>query len=268
MVIQNDSNFRDMIMGESQHKFIYGYNGAAREQLLRALVKDFPVTLDSSEPIGIYLDSIGLPKFDVTNEGLRKDTLRTLCREYRNFSIVTSLLDATINQVETKALNERSIEFVDWINLAYGSDIAKRIRSIKELRDIISEGRNTYRLEYENYIKSGEISGLVSAMPIMFISLEMFISTYKKMINAESYIALVVDHQTPIAIKSQQAINDLVASRITAHLSMKVACDPEGWETYYDLSGNTIDDSHDCGIVEIDDSNFAYTKKLMDKYQQ
>ena len=53
----------------------------------------------------------------------------------------------------------------------------------------------------------------------------------------------------------------MVGKRINADISMKVACQPGEWETYYDLSGQFVQCVHDYGVVELDDSLNQYVKK-------
>lgn len=259
---QINPRLSDTIMGQSRHQFLYGYNGKDREKFLKDMAKKYPVELDKSNPIGIYLDCIGLPKIPQTNNDINEITLSTFSREYCLFSIITNLLDTTFNQVEKKDLNERSIVLLNRINHLHIDDELLYAKNLQELNDILNESKNTYAVEYEKYVRSGNFNNFIASIRIKFINFDMFIRYYKQMINTESYIGIIVDHQEPIALKSQQAINGLVGSRINADISMKVACEPDNWDTYYDLNGTLVEYIHDYGTAELDDSNHVYTKRL------
>lgn len=49
-------------------------------------------------------------------------------------------------------------------------------------------------------------------------------------------------------------MNEYMKRRITSCFSMKVACDPNEWLTYYDLSGEIAEDLHDYINIELDSS--------------
>lgn len=128
-----NEHYIDSIMKEERHQFIYGYNGIEREQLLKDITKKYAVQLDNSNPIGIYLDSIGLPIIDKVNCNLtsieRSIALYNLSRDYLNLSIEKSILDATLEQLSKKDLNERSIELLRIINLTCNN---KNIKSLED----------------------------------------------------------------------------------------------------------------------------------------
>ena len=67
-------------------------------------------------------------------------------------------------------------------------------------------------------------------------------------------------------VKSKQAINSLVVSRIM-DISMKIACQPDEWKMYYDLNGTLIEYIHDYNIVQFDDSYNEYMKKNKGKFR-
>lgn len=94
-----------------------------------------------------------------------------------------------------------------------------------------------------------------------------FIKHYKKMINSKSHISVIADYQEPIDIRSQKAINTLINSGINADISIKVVCDPNNWETYYDLNNSFIEYTHDYGTIELNDCNSKHNKRLIKKHK-
>lgn len=255
------------IMEESRHQFIYGYNGKLREQFLRDMAKKYPVKLDDREPIGIYLDSIGLSKRYDANNDLVKTPLSIISREYLYFSIVKNLLDVTLEQLLEKDLIARSEQFLNTINRFFIDDKKIKVKNLRELRDILKDARDAYSVIYENYIENSILDESFNRLPIKFIYIDKFIREYKDMINNKSYIGVIIDQQEPIVVKSKQAINSLVASRINADISMKIACQPDEWKMYYDLNGTLIEYIHDYNIVQFDDSYNEYMKKNNRKFR-
>ena len=65
---------------------------------------------------------------------------------------------------------------------------------------------------------------------------------------------------------STQAINNLIGSRINGDISVKVAIEPDDWETYRDSNGQFVGAIHDYGTVELDDSYKKYMKSRKNKY--
>lgn len=62
------------------------------------------------------------------------------------------------------------------------------------------------------------------------------------------------------------AINGYVTRRINSDISMKVACDPNEWMTYYDTTGILAENVHDYGVIELDNSLQIYTEQLKKQY--
>ncbi len=253
------------IMNHCRHQFIYGYNGEDRKQFLKKMVDNYPVALDSNNPVSIYLNNISLPKI-ISSLKLDKIMLLTLSREYFNFSIITSIIDITLKQVDVKDLSKRAIKLLEGMNSLYLKDNDLKVVTLQELRDMLRKIQNVYKEVYQKYNSSGKISSdIIGQLPITFIDLNLFIRYYKEMLGHKSFIGLVIDQQTPICLKSQQVINGLIGSRINKYISMKVACEPSEWETHVDLNGTYIENVHDYGIVEFDNSYKEHLKKLKSK---
>lgn len=81
-----------------------------------------------------------------------------------------------------------------------------------------------------------------------------YMRKFKTLINNSSYFALIIDQRENMPIVSQKAINGYVTRRITSYFSMKVACDPNEWLTYYDLEGEMAEEPHDYTNIELDNS--------------
>lgn len=91
---------------------------------------------------------------------------------------------------------------------------------------------------------------------------DMFIGQFKSAINNGSYFGVIIDNQSDIALSSTKAINGLVAGRINKDISMKIATEPDGWDSYHEVSGQVIQRTDDYGTIELDDSHSKYLKKL------
>ena len=68
-----------------------------------------------------------------------------------------------------------------------------------------------------------------------------------------------LDKKNNISTLSVQAINNFIGARINGDISIKVAIEPDDWETYCGTNGQYIEAIHDYGTIDLDDS---YTKRL------
>lgn len=258
---KSQKHLQNTIMGQNRHQFIWGYDGFLRRQFLKDMVNSYPINIDGSKPIGIYLDCVGLPKVKNHSE-LDKMVLLMMSREYCYFSIVSCIINETLRQLDKKDIAKRAKELLDMFNRFYLGNSEAKVNNLQELRQLVEDTKNVYYSEYNKYVRSGILNDFVNDMPLVFIDLNNFVEYYKKMINNNSFIGIVVDHQTPIIIKSQQAINQLIGLRINKNISMKVACKPNGWETFVALNGTYIESIHDYGTVEFDNSYKEHIKHI------
>ena len=247
-------NFSDEIIGQSRHQFIYGENGKRREEMLRGVVNDNPIVCDINEPGSIYLGDDYLSGGESVYQ---LDSYRKLAiaRENFNFAVCGKLLDEALSL----DVNARSDEFLDRMNRLF-VDSGQSIDDLSTLVKVLYQARDFYRDGYKTYLETGVFPSL-EGLPIRFMELDSFMHYYKKLLNNKSYFSVIVDQQSPISSLSKRAINDVVGKRINADISMKVACQPDEWETYYDLSGQFVQDVHDYGVVELDNSFSQYVKK-------
>ena len=263
MDLKTKDNLVNSIIKDNRHQFIYGYNGKEREQLLKNVVKEYPVKLNSEEAIGIYLDSIGLPKINGSNGDLNESYLSMLCSNYLIYSIAKNLIDTTIEQLPEKVLGENLNDFLDKVNNRF---VQKReIKSLQEFSNMLKEVRDGYLQLYRDHMKKGNLVLPYDKFSIQFInsgSLITLIRFYKQMINSKSHISVITDHQVPIDIRSQKAINTLMDTRLNADISIKVACEPNNWDSHYSLNDSFSEGVHDYETIELEDCYNTHNKKI------
>ena len=252
-------NFSDEIIGQSRHQFIYGENGKRREDILRGIVLDNPIVCDQNEPGAIYLENDYLTGGESVYQ---IDSYKKLAisREHFNFTLCGKLLSDALSL----DLNARSDEFLSRINRLF-VDNGQSIDDLESLVRVLYQARDFYKDGYKTYLETGEFPS-IDALPIRFMDLNSFMHYYKKLLNNKSYFSVIVDQQKPISSLSKRAINDIVGRRINSDISMKVACCPDEWETFYDLNGQIVEATHDYGVVELDDSLSQYVKRK--KYER
>lgn len=246
-----------LIINDNRHYFIYGYNNEKRTNFLRRLADLNAVKVDFNRPIVIYLEYIGLPKIDVNKE-LDTNKLFLMAENYLTFNMIYSL----IKQVDENnlELNERFKDIFKYINLFKGKKDSD-VKSIKELKLLIEEAINYYYDYYINYVKYG-IEKDIKDMPIIFADIKMFVDLFKKAINNNGHITFLFDKKEDISIFSTKVINNLLGSRINKDISIKIACEPDKWESLTTINGQLVEYIHDYGTMKFDDSWDNYTRLL------
>lgn len=250
------------IIEQNRHQFIYGYNGDERRIFLKGIENDFPIKVNENIPMAIYLDEIYLPEIDLSNKDVDKFRMYSIGREQFNFVVAQNILSKILRKEENN-FNEQSVEkFLSAINRLYLNSSCKNIETLDELLNGLKESQKFY----EEYYTGHNLD--INELKIQFLDIAFFVRYIKKLLNNNSYFGIIVDHQREISLITKMAINALVASRINSDISMKVACEPGEWRVYTDFNGEHIDSIHDYGIVNLDNSEKEYTRKLKNKYME
>ena len=88
-IYSNEKQLKNEIM-QSRHLFIYGYDTNCKSEFLKGLESEYPVSVDSNEPIVLYSNNFGLPKTDVSLAGKDKYYIHRMSSEYFSLSMVIS----------------------------------------------------------------------------------------------------------------------------------------------------------------------------------
>lgn len=244
-----------MIINESRHLFIYGYEGDKRSNLLKEIALESWEKFDGKSPIGVYIYDKGLPEIKVKREDMVP--LKTLARDYYSYLICDEILKAVLN-TKTGNLDD----FTYYVNKCF---LKEKAGSIEETSYMLNKTKDICYREFINYANNGEISGILFEAPFEFMFIMHFIKYLKRNLNMNSYFALLFDVPDDLSMISQMAINDYVRCRNNDDISVKVATDNEVWKTLYDLNGNMIQSVHDFGYVEMDSNLSDYMKKIKRK---
>jgi len=236
------------IVGQNRHQFIYGYNDENRKCLIKELEIEYPIVKEKTSQIAINPKNIFLP--NIEPEALDEYKLNMIATEYLRFNIALELLLRTQSQFSD----------INMLNLTtyFGENITK----IEELIKHFKESIDFYKFYYEEYLKKEDIKINIDEILISFLDIETFIRKYKKDINNQSYISILVDNVCDSSIYSTRAVNDLIGSRINKNISMKIFTEPDKWNSYIGTNKETIDSVHDYEILCMDDSYKEYTRKL------
>jgi hypothetical protein len=266
-MIKNKEILTNQIMGESRHQFVYGYNGKEREEFLKSVALKYPIILDKSSPIGIYICDKCLPELPKESEALDRIAIQIFYRDYVNYLIASSILGTAIVQIDEKTLAEHSKELLDRSNSLFIAKDRQALTGLIGFKKMLDEAKELYYYEYVKYIASGELHDFNSKIPVRIIMMDAFIRYFKRMVNTNSYLGIIFDQQEPLAKGVQKAINNYVSARINSDISMKVSCEPDEWKSYYDSNGVFIESVHDYGDVQLDSCYEDYVKKIKERRQ-
>lgn len=253
------------IMEQNRHQFIYGYNTDDRTKQIKDMVGEYPVKMDESTPMGIYLENHAI-QTELPDYNVDKLLTTRMSKEYLSFAIAYTLLDRALQDSDFEVIPERVSTFLEVVNHLILQPGQANIQSLQELLAVLKIGLDFYEMNYKSTVETGAFTGNFSEVPISFLSLDTFLRYFKKMLNNNSYVAVVIDLKSPISGIATQAINEYFTKRCNADLSMKVVCEPGSWGTYYDFNGVPVEYIHDYGTVELDDSHQECMKRIRERY--
>lgn len=259
---ENEEYLQHVIMDQSRHQFIHGYDGIQRKQFLENMASHYPIVLDKESPMSIYVTEFGLPKISTCNSDLSKNKIDLISSEFLHFSIASDILLKAKATNDVTMLNERIKKLIETLNKCSINKDYASIIDINDLIRILLQSKEFYKKCYIEYYGSGTETMSINDIALPFLQFDMFIRQLKSAINNESYFGIIIDKQNDIALSSTRAINDLVGGRINKDISMKIATEPDRWDSYRDSNGQIIESIHDYGTVELDDSQFQYLKRL------
>lgn len=258
----NKENLKSVIMGQSRHQFIYGYDNEKRKSFLQELDREFPIKVDCNLPMAIYLNEFGLPKVSMYDGQLDENRIDILSREYLSFAIASAILLKSKDDVDVDLLNSKIVKLLNIVNKHSINPGYSEISSLDDLIKVLEQSKEFYKTYYVDYMQNGKSDKSIDDIPLPFLQLESFISQYKEVLNNESYFGIIVDKGHDISLSSTKAVNFLVGARINSDISMKVVVEPDKWDSYIDANGQYVQAVHDYGIVELDDSQIEYVKRI------
>lgn len=213
---------------DSRHKIIIGEK-----------VIPNSIILDKNEPTIINIEKTGLP--NIINDECEKDIVDIYCKDYLEISIMHSIVKESLKVVDDKRVENS--ELFEMIN----TDLKYKINKLIELKHLLLEMQILYYESYNIYMKTLEINNFINELPISYIDFIKFIKLYKKILN-NSYFSLIFNNPENLNIRSYSAINSLINSRINKDVNIKVIT--TNWPTYYDLSGELIEETHDYDLIK------------------
>lgn len=245
------------IITNSRHQIIYSDDSNKRRELFKNLEKNNPICTNTNKPFSIYLEDLG-PNIANFDESLDKIKISSMTREYLYFEICYEI----ISNIKNLDLDEESLKyFLERINSLFAQNYD--ILSLDELANSLLSSKEIYGNGLNDYSKAGNINFNITDMNIPFMDLESFIKKTKKLINNQSYLCLLLNHEEDISIYSMKSINNLIASRINKDISVKLATGNKTWRTYLADNNEHIDSVHDYDIIYLDGEKSSTNKKFM-----
>jgi len=250
---KNEDFLKGQIMDQNRHLFIYGYPTEQRTIFLKSLEKEYPIKADDVSPMGIYLEDYGIPKIEITNKELTPGRLDIITDEYLSLSIISKILKQMILQ-DNINVEERLRDLLRLINKYNKLNKYPNANNIRELINLLEESKRMYLSFLKTHAEEGSIENIFDNIPIPFLEATSTVEKIKKSIDNNSYVGLIINHNKSIISSSERAINNLIGGRINSDISVKLASDPNDWETYLTQNNQFIQAIHDYSYVELDDS--------------
>jgi hypothetical protein len=241
----NEDYYKKDIINQGRHQFIYAYDGKKRTNFLKEIEKENPVVENENKPMAVYIQDYGLKEIEYDRNRIDNSLLKLLATEYFNFSTLSSVIQSCIdnNIYDEKIINK--------FNDSYELEIKK----IDDLLKLLNESKDFYKEYYEAYLETYKMLYSIDDIKIPFVEPTIFLKGLKDALNNNSYFAFLIDNNKKISGLSTRVINYYVGRRMTDTISMKIATEPDKWETYVDINGDFTQPSHDFGDIELDDVN-------------
>ncbi len=214
---------KSAIMNERETQFIYYPNGAKRINLIKQMVDEYPIRLNSDNPAAIYVNDINLPKLAITSNSQTQNAAFM----FMNFTIMHNILKNTYEAYDELYLDEKFQDIIDYVN----SELAnKDFPLIKSGQELIFALKQTQAYYFKYLIKYP--SFIVSDLWIPNIDLETIITQYKKALPFNSYFNIIVDNQGKITAPFAKVISDIVKNKPYSDIIMKIITQQEDWPNY------------------------------------
>ena len=262
---KNEDYLKQEIMNQSRHLFIYGYNSVQRKQFLKSMSQEYPIILDQTSPMAIYLDEYGLPKIQPSNGELNKNKIDLISSEFLYFSIIENILLKLKENNDLDILNERIKKLIETLNIYSMNRDFSQITDLDDLIRILTQSKEFYKKCYIEYYGNGQETLSINDIPLPFIQFDIFVKQLKEALKNDSYFAIIIDKQRDISITSIYSINSLIGGRINKDVSMKIVTEPDKWDSYRDSNGQLIECVHDYGTIELDDSLSKHLQRIRRK---
>lgn len=194
----------------------------------------------SEEPFFVYLSDYGLPKIKV-NEYCNQITLNTICKEYLYFSVAIKILEKYKN-IKIYEVDFNENYFIEKIKRQIELKDRDNINSIEDILNAFRKVKDYYSEEYYYYSKTGNFKKDLSNIPIAYLDIEYFISSFKKLIKNNTYVCIIIDNDKDkdINITSKRCVNSLMDINYDVPFTIKVLTNTDEWEDFNDLYGNYI----------------------------
>lgn len=254
-------NIEDIIMRESRHHFIYGYDTLERKKFCEDLEEKYPILLDNDKQSAVYLEEYGLPNLEVLDNYYERHIVGLASREYLSFLIAYRILLNAKKSIDYSELNKRMERLINIINKNFMNSGFSSISDVDSLLMVLCNSKEFYLNSYKDYVLNGNQIN-INKVSIPFLDLEIFIRAFKEEMNINSSFSIIINNNQDIALSSVKAINDLVGSRINSDISMKIVTEPDKWKSFFNSCGAFVQSVHDYGTIELDDSLSQYIKTL------
>lgn len=242
-----------IIMDHTRHQFLYAPANAERTSFLQQIAKDYPIVVEETTPMVLYLTDFGLENAPIKRENPDRDILRSASEKYFNLSLIELVLKSIYNQIDIHLNENRLKNFLTYINRINKIRGLPRMKSYEELLEEIKKQKNYFHKFYLDYIE-GKANEVEIKPLLITLDIEYFIREVQKFLRNKAPFKILIDKKEDISPYSTMAINNILGSRLDRTLALKIALEDNGWEHFYDASGQIIQDTHDYESIYLDDS--------------
>ena len=147
-----------------------------------------------------------------------------------------------------------------WAQKSYLHQSDTSVDTLSQLTRALEKSKAYYYKFYLDYMVGQEKTIDTSRLPFIHVDPVEYAAATKNLINNKAYFCTIINYNGNGSEVSKQAVNEIIAKRCNATLSVKLFTDVNEWDSCYTLSGSAVEFSRDYGEIDFDSGKKAYSK--------
>ncbi|HPF83353.1 MAG TPA: hypothetical protein PLV83_04235 [Bacilli bacterium] len=245
-----NQTLNNQLLFNNRHEFVYSSSSNIRNRFIKNILDNNPFKKEDNNNIAVLVEDLGFEKNDECKD-LNNVALSIFSKDYLNLSIAYEVIDQIEKQIGFEEIESKSCRFLDEIReYSLGINNDHEI-DLKDLKKLVLETKEKYFMEYKRYIETKELRNFIEELPLKYLDVEDILESLREIINIDYRLSILISPKKEYIIQTYQAVNSLINSNYQNNYYVKVICDKNKWESYYDLNGTFIKNIDDYDTLSL-----------------